>query len=116
MDTALEGDFDVDEARKYLKIGLLCTQEKPNNRPSMSIVVRMLTGEMDVDEKTISRPGLMPQFAPMESSQSNISYTCSPSSGKQDNSSGKQDMLSSSQNTTMTYATMSYTSIYDRSD
>ncbi|CAI9773520.1 unnamed protein product [Fraxinus pennsylvanica] len=109
VDTALEGDFDVDEAHKYLKIGLLCTQEKPNNRPSMSSVVRMLTGEMVVDEKTISRPGLMPQFAPMESSQSNISYTSSPGSGK-------KDMLLSSQNTTMTYATMSYTSIYDRSN
>ncbi|KAL2523526.1 Protein kinase superfamily protein [Abeliophyllum distichum] len=109
VDSALEGDFDVDEACKYLKIGLLCTQEKPNNRPSMSIVVRMMTGEMDVDEKTISRPGLMPQFGPVESSQSGTSYTSS-------HGSGKQDKLSSSHNTTMTYATMTFTSIYDRSN
>ncbi|GMQ07470.1 hypothetical protein CsSME_00051645 [Camellia sinensis var. sinensis] len=38
VDTSLNGDFDAEEACRYLKIGLLCTQDAPKLRPSMSTV------------------------------------------------------------------------------
>ena len=62
VDTALNGDFDVEEACKFLKIGLLCTQDAPKLRPLMSTVVKMLTGKMDLDEIKITNPGLISDF------------------------------------------------------
>ncbi|KAK4594503.1 hypothetical protein RGQ29_018260 [Quercus rubra] len=59
VDTALNGDFDVEEACKFLKIGLLCTQDAPKLRPSMSTVVKMLTGKMDLDDNKITKPVLI---------------------------------------------------------
>ncbi|BBH01679.1 receptor-like kinase in in flowers 3 [Prunus dulcis] len=62
VDTALNGIFNVEEACRFLKIGLLCTQDMPKLRPSMSTVVEMLTGERDVNEEKISKPGLFSEF------------------------------------------------------
>lgn len=62
IDTALNGDFDVEDAVKFLKIGLLCTQDAPKLRPSMSTVVKMLTGKMDLDDNKITKPGLISDF------------------------------------------------------
>ncbi|GMH14378.1 hypothetical protein Nepgr_016219 [Nepenthes gracilis] len=63
VDTSLNGCFDVREACRYLKIGLLCTQDSPKLRPSMSTVVKMLTGEMDVDEEITKPVTLMEEEA-----------------------------------------------------
>ncbi|KAL3503136.1 hypothetical protein ACH5RR_037585 [Cinchona calisaya] len=108
VDTDMGGDIDVDEASRYLKIGLLCTQDVPKNRPSMSIVVKMLTGEIDLDDKQILRPGLMEELTGPRGHKNTTSDTVSAGSEMQGNS-------SSSENTTMTYPFMSFTSIYDRS-
>ncbi|CAK7323934.1 unnamed protein product [Dovyalis caffra] len=62
VDTSLNGDFDAEEASRYLKIGLLCTQDNPKLRPSMSTIVKMLTGRKDVDESKITKPGLISDF------------------------------------------------------
>ncbi|XP_039038552.1 cold-responsive protein kinase 1-like [Hibiscus syriacus] len=62
IDDLLNGDFDVEEACRYLKIGLLCTQDAPKLRPSMSSVVKMLTGEKDVNKRKITKPGLISDF------------------------------------------------------
>ncbi|CAA7056722.1 unnamed protein product [Microthlaspi erraticum] len=62
VDTGLNGVFDAEEACRYLKIGLLCTQDSPKLRPTMSTVVRLLTGEKDIDYRKISRPGLISDF------------------------------------------------------
>ncbi|XP_022886386.1 cold-responsive protein kinase 1 [Olea europaea var. sylvestris] len=62
VDTSLNGDFDAEQACRFLKIGLLCTQESPKLRPSMSTVVQMLTGEKDANENMISQPGLISDF------------------------------------------------------
>ncbi|CAN6684349.1 unnamed protein product [Malus baccata var. baccata] len=61
VDTSLDGDFDAEEACRFLKIGLLCTQDSPKLRPSMSTVVKMLKGEKVVDDK-ITKPGLISDF------------------------------------------------------
>lgn len=62
IDTALDGEFDVEEACRFLKVGLLCTQDSPKLRPSMSTVVKMLAGEVEVDDWEITKPGLITDF------------------------------------------------------
>lgn len=62
VDTAMDGDFDAEEACRFLKIGLLCTQDTPKLRPSMSTVVKMLTGDIEVYDKKIMKPGLISDF------------------------------------------------------
>ncbi|CAI9757067.1 unnamed protein product [Fraxinus pennsylvanica] len=99
VDTALEGDFNVDEACRYLKIGLLCTQDMPKSRPAMSTVLKLLTGEMDLPKKKISKPAILSELMAVNSN------TTSPGWGNQDKS--------SSTNRSTTYATMTFTSIYD---
>ncbi|KAL6999602.1 non-specific serine,threonine protein kinase, partial [Sarracenia purpurea var. burkii] len=106
VDVSLERDVDVDEACKYLKIGLLCTQGMPKLRPSMSKVVELLSGEMNVEEEKITKPGLISELVGLKS-QKDSSYPLSADSRKTDDS--------SSGITTATYATMTFTSIEDRS-
>lgn len=62
VDTYLNGDFDAEEACRFLKIGLLCTQDTPKLRPSMSTIVKMLTGEKNIDDDKITKPGLISDF------------------------------------------------------
>uniref|UniRef100_A0A0D9Y1C0 Protein kinase domain-containing protein n=1 Tax=Leersia perrieri TaxID=77586 RepID=A0A0D9Y1C0_9ORYZ len=58
VDSTLKGVFDTDEAQRLLKIGLLCTQDTPKIRPSMSMTVKMLKSECTIGDK-IMRPGLI---------------------------------------------------------
>ena len=61
-DSSLGDDLDVDEACRFLKIGLLCTQDGTKSRPGMSAVVAMLRGEADVDTETISKHDVIRDF------------------------------------------------------
>ncbi|CAN4097105.1 unnamed protein product [Withania somnifera] len=62
VDTSLDGDFDAEQACRFLKIGLLCTQDALKLRPSMSTILKMLTGEIEVDDNKITKPGLISDF------------------------------------------------------
>jgi hypothetical protein len=108
VDTALNGDFDVEQACNFLKIGLLCTQDSPKLRPSMSTVVKMLTGEMSIDDYEITKPGLISDFMDLKvrSNEKKMPETATGSDNL-DNS-----MLSSGSTTA---ATMTFTAICDRS-
>jgi serine/threonine protein kinase len=59
VDESLNGDFDAEEACRFLKIGLLCTQDTSKLRPSMSTVVKMLTGEISVNDSLITKPSII---------------------------------------------------------
>ncbi|KAE8712981.1 putative LRR receptor-like serine/threonine-protein kinase [Hibiscus syriacus] len=115
VDASLNGDFDAEEACRYLKIGLLCTQDTPKLRPSMSSVVKMLTGEKDLNEKKITKPGLISDFIDLKvrssdktkSEPNNTSYNAFSSSDK-DNSTMSPGTSASA---TMTFNTL----YYDRS-
>ncbi|KAF6135020.1 hypothetical protein GIB67_014069 [Kingdonia uniflora] len=48
VDPSLEGVFQESEAARVLQIGLLCTQASADLRPSMSMVVKMLTDNFDI--------------------------------------------------------------------
>ncbi|XP_059444394.1 cold-responsive protein kinase 1-like isoform X2 [Corylus avellana] len=119
VDTSLNENFDVEEATRFLKISLLCTQDMPKLRPPMSTVVRMLLGEIHVNDKEITKPGLLSELMDTDddgrgrkykAEMKNTSDTASSGLGKLYNSS------SSSGNMTTSFATMTFNSIYDRSN
>ena len=49
-DRRLEGMVDVDEVLRALKVGFWCIQDDVSMRPSMSEVVMMLEGSVEVNE------------------------------------------------------------------
>lgn len=62
IDSSLTDDLDAEEACRFLKVGLLCTQDAMKLRPSMATVIMMLTGEKDVDLEKITKPGIISNF------------------------------------------------------
>ncbi|XP_023765112.1 cold-responsive protein kinase 1 [Lactuca sativa] len=115
VDTSMEDndeDYDKDEACRYLKIGLLCTQSLPKNRPSMSSVMMMLNDEMDLDEKDLSDPGLISELKNFKSNKT----TNTSGNNTSSSNSGKQEDKDSSLygHSTSSFATMSFTTINDR--
>nr|DAD27291.1 TPA_asm: hypothetical protein HUJ06_028759 [Nelumbo nucifera] len=76
MDSTLN-EFDEEEARRAIGVALLCTQASPTLRPSMSRVVAMLAGDVEVSAVT-TRPGYLTdwQFNDITGSfTSNVSST-----------------------------------------
>ncbi|KAI3441481.1 Protein kinase domain-containing protein [Psidium guajava] len=118
-DAQLDGDCDVEEVCRYMKVGLLCTQDMPKLRPSMSTVVKMLTGEIDVNAEKISRPGLLSEFMGIKVDLGQTTTTDKPKVGDASDSAGTgkpYNSSSSSEGITTSYATMTFNSIYDRSN
>jgi len=107
VDTSITDDLDIEEACKFLKIGLLCTQDAFKLRPSMSTVLKMLTGNWDVESETITKPGLISDFMELKIRSHNkaneINTSTTMSSGASPLSSGDN-----------TRATMTFTAISDR--
>ena len=54
-------EFDENEALRMLKVALLCTQASPLIRPSMSRVVAMFTGDIEVVNVT-SKPSYLTYY------------------------------------------------------
>ncbi|KAL9366227.1 hypothetical protein Peur_037426 [Populus x canadensis] len=115
VDASLNGDFNAEEACRFLKIGLLCTQDDPNLRPSMSTVVKMLTGRKNFDERRITKPGLISDFmdlkvrAPSKTKASaSTSFNVSSASDNQDTS-----ILTSENSSSVTMT--AFTELYNRS-
>lgn len=69
IDAGIGDDLDVDEACRFLKIGLLCTQDAMARRPNMTTVVRMLKGEKNVSVEKITRPAMITDFADLKISK-----------------------------------------------
>lgn len=115
VDLSLNGDFDAEEACKYLKIGLLCTQDSPKLRPSMSTVVKMLTGEMSIEDRKITKPGLISDFMDLkvknpEEKKGNREGVSSDSLSSGSNILGNSTMSSEASTVTST----TFTAQYDR--
>ncbi|PON63068.1 Serine/threonine protein kinase [Trema orientale] len=51
--------LEEEEAVRFLKIGLLCVQENSRLRPIMSMAIRMMNKEIDIDDVEVSPPGLI---------------------------------------------------------
>lgn len=115
VDPALNGDYDAEEACRFLKIALLCTQDTPKLRPSMSTVVKMLMGMEEVKDEKVTKPGLISDFMdlkvrPPRDALPEMSMSYNTSAGGTDNNS-----LSSSTNNT-SYGFVTFTALSDRSD
>lgn len=61
MDSELS-EFDEEEVRRVIRVAFLCTQTSPTLRPSMSTVVAMLLGDIEVSIE-ISRPGYLTDWS-----------------------------------------------------
>ncbi|OIW11635.1 hypothetical protein TanjilG_24841 [Lupinus angustifolius] len=112
VDTSLNGEFDAEQACKFLKISLLCTQESPKLRPSMSSVVKMLTGKMHVDDSKITKPALISDFMDLKvrkNQESNIDTTYNTSSASENQDSTMSSSVPS------TARTSTFTAHYDQS-
>ncbi|KAG2318958.1 hypothetical protein Bca52824_012171 [Brassica carinata] len=57
VDPVLEGNFNTNEAVRMIKVALACTISSPSLRPTMSEVVQMLSGEIEI-KQVLSDPGL----------------------------------------------------------
>lgn len=57
VDPSISSDISVDEALRCIKVGLLCVQEKPEARPTMSSVVLMLSNQADASFYEPQKPG-----------------------------------------------------------
>ncbi|XP_050247743.1 cold-responsive protein kinase 1-like [Quercus robur] len=120
VDALLNDDFNVEEACRFLKIGLLCTQDMPKLRPSMSTVVGMLLGEIHVNDKEITKPGLLSDLMhPKAKADRGQKYKAEMKNSTDMASSGLGKLYnssSSSENISSSIATMTFNSIYDRTN
>jgi hypothetical protein len=66
IDVDIGDDLDVEEACRFLKIGLLCTQDAMAHRPNMTNVVRMLIGEKRISIEKITRPAMITDCADLK--------------------------------------------------
>ncbi|XP_038883287.1 cold-responsive protein kinase 1-like isoform X2 [Benincasa hispida] len=110
VDLSLHGDVGTEEACRYLKIGLLCTQDMPKLRPSMATVVKMLTGDIDISDQAISRPGMLSEFMLRKD------VLCKKGESTTEDSGKPIDSTSSSGYMDTSYATITFNSIFDRSN
>ncbi|KAL2247781.1 UNVERIFIED_CONTAM: putative LRR receptor-like serine/threonine-protein kinase, partial [Sesamum indicum] len=90
VDPTLPPQYDANAVKKIIHVALLCTQASPALRPSMSRVVAMLTGDVQVSSVT-SRPGYLTDWkftdattfatdAESSTSKANIGYMNSTTS------------------------------------
>ncbi|KAH6834936.1 hypothetical protein C2S53_010261 [Perilla frutescens var. hirtella] len=74
VDPSLDGQYEYAEFEKSMKVGLLCVQQNPEDRPNMSSVVWMLGNEGEIPEA--KHPGFFTErdmvAAPHNSSASTI--------------------------------------------
>lgn len=61
LDPSLGSDFSFDEVLSCINVGLLCVQQNPEARPTMSSVVLMLSNQQDTSFYEPKEPGFMPQ-------------------------------------------------------
>ncbi|KAK4755020.1 hypothetical protein SAY87_008777 [Trapa incisa] len=57
VDPKLEGQYPEEEVLRYMKVAFFCTQSALNRRPPMSLVVKMLSRNIKLNEKELTAPG-----------------------------------------------------------
>ncbi|KAF7825552.1 putative serine/threonine-protein kinase [Senna tora] len=51
-------EYDETEVLRFIKIALFCTQATAHHRPSMKQVIKMLSKEVHLNEKALTKPGV----------------------------------------------------------
>ena len=85
IDPGIKEDCNIDEVIRHIHIGLLCVQENPADRPTMSTIHQMLTTSSITLPVPLppgfffgNRPGTTTSSQGLDPSQSSSkSYTCS---------------------------------------
>ncbi|CAL9205631.1 unnamed protein product [Musa hybrid cultivar] len=90
--------YDEGQAIRLINIALLCTQASPLLRPSMSRVVAMLTGDLDVAEVK-SRPGYLIDWQSNDSSSIPSGFFKPSTSGNPETSTSNTSMLNDTERT-----------------
>ncbi|CAL9767454.1 unnamed protein product [Musa acuminata subsp. burmannicoides] len=90
--------YDEGQAIRLINIALLCTQASPLLRPSMSRVVAMLTGDLDVAEVK-SRPGYLTDWQSDDSSSIPSGFFKPSTSGNPETSTSNTSMLNDTERT-----------------
>ncbi|XP_065871946.1 cold-responsive protein kinase 1-like [Euphorbia lathyris] len=62
VDSILNGNFNEEEALTFLKVALLCVQEKIGLRPNLSKAIKMMRNEIDITNLQITKPALITDF------------------------------------------------------
>lgn len=83
VDPMLNGNFSETEAVRFLKVALLCVQEKCRFRPNMSTAIKMMREEINVNKMQITQPAFIADIMDVKigrrhNSQSMTSSMCSP--------------------------------------
>ncbi|CAL4973676.1 unnamed protein product [Urochloa decumbens] len=76
-DERMEGSFNSDEVLKCVRVGLLCVQENPDDRPLMSQVLLMLASPDVASLPTPKQPGFAARRVLMETDTSSTKPDCS---------------------------------------
>uniref|UniRef100_A0A0D9YFW9 Protein kinase domain-containing protein n=1 Tax=Oryza glumipatula TaxID=40148 RepID=A0A0D9YFW9_9ORYZ len=76
-DETMKGSFDSDEVLKCIRVGLLCVQENPDDRPLMSQVLLMLATTDAITLPTPKQPGFAARRILMETDTSSSKPDCS---------------------------------------
>jgi len=69
IDASLGSSFSLNEVLRCIKVGLLCVQERPEDRPTMSSVVLMLGSDHTFLPEP-KEPGFVARRNPLEGSSS----------------------------------------------
>ncbi|XP_048230032.1 probable LRR receptor-like serine/threonine-protein kinase At1g29720 isoform X1 [Ricinus communis] len=105
VDPRLESEFNKEEAERMIRMALLCTNESPTLRPTMSAVVSMLEGETSVEE-VISDPSIYVDDMRYKPPKDHYQQT------QRKSSSGSQRLNFSSDNTGVGSSSVSTTSAH----
>ncbi|VVA92984.1 unnamed protein product [Arabis nemorensis] len=93
VDPMLEGDFNSKEAVRMIKVALVCTNSSPSLRPTMSEVVQMLEGELDITQ-VMSDPGLYGHDLSISKLRDNDTHGSSSTSGVTDQTTTSKSSVS----------------------
>ncbi|XXG60140.1 hypothetical protein AAC387_Pa04g2113 [Persea americana] len=67
VDPQLNGVFDEEQMKLVLKVGLACCHPNPNERPSMRLVLQVLSGEAPAPTLPVEKPTFMWPLMPSNS-------------------------------------------------
>ncbi|KAK8685479.1 hypothetical protein V6N13_041480 [Hibiscus sabdariffa] len=75
VDPIVGMNYPKEEAIRFIKVGLLCVQERARLRPEMSTALKMLTNDVDIEGVQISQPGLVADLMNIKLGQKTTSHS-----------------------------------------
>ncbi|XP_054785160.1 putative serine/threonine-protein kinase isoform X1 [Prosopis cineraria] len=89
-------EYDEMQVLRFIKVALFCTQAAAQHRPTMKQVIKMLTKEVNLNEKALTEPGVYRWNGSKECGNSSLEETSSSQANK--NRSSKNPYIITSSN------------------